>query len=102
MDGFTMSAAVTVACDCTELIRQLHGLAICGGFDCYASVNNSLLTYYGKNGFLEEAKRGRHVYIGQCVDGFYLFEGLVGWSSVSCKVDQNWLSAELSCGEWFD
>ncbi|CAM8995888.1 unnamed protein product [Rhodiola kirilowii] len=57
MDGFTMSAAVTAACDCTELIRQLHGLAICGGFDCYASVNNSLLTYYGKNGFLEEAKR---------------------------------------------
>uniref|UniRef100_A0A7N1A4E8 DYW domain-containing protein n=1 Tax=Kalanchoe fedtschenkoi TaxID=63787 RepID=A0A7N1A4E8_KALFE len=57
MDGFTISAAVTAACDCAELIPQLHALAICGGFDSYASVNNSLLTYYGKTGFLEEARR---------------------------------------------
>ncbi|KAJ9564182.1 hypothetical protein OSB04_000148 [Centaurea solstitialis] len=57
MDGFTFSAAVTAACKDVGLIGQLHKLAISGGFDAYTSVNNSLITYYSKNGCLDEAKR---------------------------------------------
>ncbi|KAL8229241.1 hypothetical protein R6Q57_014141 [Mikania cordata] len=56
MDGFTFSAAVTAACNDIRLIRQLHNLAISGGFSAYASVNNSLITYYSKNMFLDDAK----------------------------------------------
>lgn len=56
-DGFTISAVITSCCDDIGLIRQLHSLIVLGGFDSYVSVNNALLTYYSKNGFLEEAKR---------------------------------------------
>ncbi|XP_059644277.1 pentatricopeptide repeat-containing protein At3g49710 [Cornus florida] len=57
MDGFTFSAAITACCDDIVLMSQLHSLAISGGYDSYVSVNNSLVTYYSKNGYLEEAKR---------------------------------------------
>lgn len=56
-DGFTISAVITSCCDDIGLIRQLHSLIVLGGFDSYVSVNNALLTYYSKNGFLDEAKR---------------------------------------------
>lgn len=56
MDGFTYSAAITAACNDNNLIKQLHCLAVLGGFDSYASVNNTLITWYSKNGFLDEAK----------------------------------------------
>ncbi|KAI3699509.1 hypothetical protein L2E82_43881 [Cichorium intybus] len=56
MDGFTFSAVITAACKDISLIRQLHKLAISGGFNAYTSVNNSLITYYSKNGDLEAAK----------------------------------------------
>nr|XP_043607439.1 pentatricopeptide repeat-containing protein At3g49710 [Erigeron canadensis] len=56
MDGFTFSAAVTAACKDIGLVRQLHKLAIAGGFIGYISVNNSLVTYYSKNGYLDYAK----------------------------------------------
>ncbi|KAI3824167.1 hypothetical protein L1987_05616 [Smallanthus sonchifolius] len=56
MDGFTFSAAVTATCKDVRLIRQLHKLAVSGGFNAYTSVNNSLITYYSKNGLLDEAK----------------------------------------------
>ncbi|CDP02643.1 unnamed protein product [Coffea canephora] len=57
MDGFTFSAAVNAASDNNSLIQQLHCLAVLGGFDSYASVNNTLITWYGKNGFIDEAKK---------------------------------------------
>lgn len=57
MDGFTLSGVITACCDDVDLIRQLHSLAVSYGFDSYVSVNNSLVSYYGKNGFLEEAKK---------------------------------------------
>lgn len=56
-DGFTISAVITSCCDDIGLIRQLHSLIVLGGFDSYVSVNNALLTYYSKNGCLDEAKR---------------------------------------------
>ncbi|KAM5576880.1 pentatricopeptide repeat-containing protein [Rosa sericea] len=56
-DGFTISAVITGCCDDVGLIRELHSLIVKGGFDSYVSVNNALLTYYSKNGLLEEAKR---------------------------------------------
>ncbi|KAA8546615.1 hypothetical protein F0562_002646 [Nyssa sinensis] len=56
MDGFTFSAAITASCDDTALISQLHSLAVSGGFDFYVSVNNTLVTYYSKNGYLAAAK----------------------------------------------
>lgn len=57
MDGFTLSAAITACSNDVGLIRQLHSLVVLNGFDSYVSVNNTLLTYYSKNGSLEEAKR---------------------------------------------
>ncbi|KAM1810883.1 hypothetical protein ACFX12_027583 [Malus domestica] len=57
MDGFTISAVITGCGDDVGLLRQLHCVVVSGGFDSYVSVNNSLVTYYSKNGFLEEAKR---------------------------------------------
>ncbi|KAL6961314.1 hypothetical protein U1Q18_039082 [Sarracenia purpurea var. burkii] len=57
MDGFTLSAVITAACDDIALISQLHSVALGGGFDSYVSVNNALITYYSKNGYLDEAKR---------------------------------------------
>ncbi|KAJ0040459.1 hypothetical protein Pint_27833 [Pistacia integerrima] len=60
MDGFTLSGAITACSNDVFLIKQLHCFAVYGGFDNYASVNNSLLTYYSKNGFLDEAERVFH------------------------------------------
>lgn len=57
MDGFTLSAMISSCCDDVWLIRQLHSMAVVGGYNSYGSVNNSLVSYYSKNGFLEEAKR---------------------------------------------
>lgn len=57
MDGFTFSAAITAARGDNDLIKQLHCLAVLGGFPSYASVNNTLISCYGKNGFLAEAER---------------------------------------------
>ncbi|XP_038701620.1 pentatricopeptide repeat-containing protein At3g49710 [Tripterygium wilfordii] len=60
IDGFTLSGVITACCTNICLIRQFHSLAVSGGFDSYASVNNTLLTYYGKNGLLTEASRVFH------------------------------------------
>lgn len=57
MDGFTLSGVITASCDNSALISQLHSIAILCGFDTYVSVNNALITYYSKNGFLVEAKQ---------------------------------------------
>ncbi|KAL6224989.1 hypothetical protein ACLB2K_003843 [Fragaria x ananassa] len=56
-DGFTISGVITGCCDDVGLIRQLHCVVVRGGFDWYVSVSNALLSYYSKNGLLEEAKR---------------------------------------------
>ncbi|XP_076915779.1 pentatricopeptide repeat-containing protein At3g49710-like [Bidens hawaiensis] len=56
MDGFTLSAAITAASNDIQLIRQLHKLAIAGGFLAYTSVNNTLITYYSKCELLNEAE----------------------------------------------
>ncbi|XP_016461596.2 pentatricopeptide repeat-containing protein At3g49710-like [Nicotiana tabacum] len=57
MDGFTLSAAITAANDNVDFITQLHSLSISAGFISYASVNNTLITYYSKNGLLDYAQR---------------------------------------------
>lgn len=57
MDGFTFSAVITAASHDIALISQLHCLAVAGGFDSFVSVNNTLITYYSKNGDLDAAKR---------------------------------------------
>lgn len=57
MDGFTFSAAIAAARVDNGLIKQLHCLAVLGGFQLYASVNNILISCYSKNGFFDEAKR---------------------------------------------
>ncbi|KAI4327307.1 hypothetical protein L6164_019784 [Bauhinia variegata] len=57
MDGFTLSSMATACYNDIHLIRQLHSFAVSGGFDSYVSVNNVLITYYSKNGFLDEARR---------------------------------------------
>lgn len=57
MDGFTLSGVITASCNDLHLMKQLHGFVVYCGFDSYISVNNSLLTYYSKNGFLHEAER---------------------------------------------
>lgn len=57
MDGFTLSGIITACGDNVALIRQLHALSVVAGFDSYASVGNALITYYSKNGFLNEAQR---------------------------------------------
>lgn len=55
MDGFTLSGIIT-SCNRVGLVKQLHCFALHGGFSGYSSVNNSLLTYYNRTGFLLEAK----------------------------------------------
>ncbi|XP_042517950.1 pentatricopeptide repeat-containing protein At3g49710 [Macadamia integrifolia] len=57
LDGFTLSAAITACCDDVTLIKQIHSLAVFGGFNSFVSVTNALVTYYSKNGYLDEAKR---------------------------------------------
>ncbi|PQQ05019.1 pentatricopeptide repeat-containing protein [Prunus yedoensis var. nudiflora] len=81
MDGFTISAVITGCCDDIGLIRQLHSVAVSGGFDSYVSVNNALVTYYSKNGFLEEAKRVFYV-MGEVRDE-------VSWNSMIVAYGQH-------------
>lgn len=81
MDGFTISAVITGCCDDIGLIRQLHSVAVSGGFDSYVSVNNALVTYYSKNGFLEEAKRVFYV-MGELRDE-------VSWNSMIVAYGQH-------------
>ncbi|XP_056684874.1 pentatricopeptide repeat-containing protein At3g49710 [Spinacia oleracea] len=58
MDGFSLSSMISASSNDVLLIKELHSLVVKGGFDVsYASVNNSLVSCYSKNGFLEEAKR---------------------------------------------
>ncbi|KAL3721855.1 hypothetical protein ACJRO7_034231 [Eucalyptus globulus] len=57
MDGFTLSAVVTACGDDVSLMRQLHSFAVSSGLDSYVSPSNALLTYYSKNGYLNEVKR---------------------------------------------
>ncbi|KAI4387179.1 hypothetical protein MLD38_005029 [Melastoma candidum] len=56
-DGFTMSGLMTACGSYREVIMQLHGFAVSSGLNSYVSTNNALLTHYGKNGYLSEAKR---------------------------------------------
>ncbi|KAK3030447.1 hypothetical protein RJ639_039204 [Escallonia herrerae] len=81
MDGFTFSAVITACSRDIVLISQLHALAFLGGFDSYTSVNNTLITYYGKNGFLEEAKR---VFYGMGVK-----QDEVSWNSMIVAYGQH-------------
>ncbi|KAI3442342.1 DYW_deaminase domain-containing protein [Psidium guajava] len=57
MDGFTLSAVVTACGEDVSFMRQLHSFAVSSGLDSYVSPSNALLTYYSKNGYLNEAKR---------------------------------------------
>ncbi|KAK4490514.1 hypothetical protein RD792_001194 [Penstemon davidsonii] len=57
LDGFTFSSVITACSDDIGLVKQLHCSAISGGFDGYASVNNTLISGYSKNGFFYEAER---------------------------------------------
>ncbi|KAL2936500.1 hypothetical protein RDABS01_034076 [Bienertia sinuspersici] len=58
MDGFSFSSMISASSDDVSLIKELHSLVVKGGYDVsYASVNNSLVSCYSKNGCLEEAKR---------------------------------------------
>ncbi|PIA25270.1 hypothetical protein AQUCO_12000016v1 [Aquilegia coerulea] len=57
MDGFTLSAVLTACSDDINLIKQIHSVVVCAGFDSYVSVGNVLISCYSKNGFLEESKR---------------------------------------------
>ena len=81
MDGFTLSAVISASCDDIGLISQLHSVAVSSGFDSYVSVNNTLLTYYGKNGALDDAKRA-----------FYGMDGIrdeVSWNSMIVAYGQH-------------
>ncbi|XP_057519636.1 pentatricopeptide repeat-containing protein At3g49710 [Amaranthus tricolor] len=58
LDGFSFSSIISASVNNVLLITQLHCLVVKGGYDVlYASVNNSLVSCYSKNGFLNEAKR---------------------------------------------
>ncbi|KAL9158336.1 hypothetical protein ABFS82_08G061500 [Erythranthe guttata] len=57
MDGFTFSAVITACNDDVRLVKQLHSSAFSGGFHGYASMNNSLISGYSKNGFFHDAER---------------------------------------------
>ncbi|GFP96317.1 pentatricopeptide repeat-containing protein at3g49710 [Phtheirospermum japonicum] len=57
MDGFTFSTVITACGDDIGLVQQLHGSALLGGFDNYASVNNAFISGYSKNGLFREAER---------------------------------------------
>nr|POE80255.1 pentatricopeptide repeat-containing protein [Quercus suber] len=81
MDGFTLSGMVTACSDDIDMIRQVHALTVSGGFDSYVSVNNALVTYYSKNGFLEEAKRVFY--------GMGEFRDEVSWNSMIVAYGQH-------------
>lgn len=81
MDGFTFSALVTAAGGDISLIQQLHSLAVVGGFGSYVSVNNTLITYYSKNGFLGEAER--------LFSGIFEMGDEVSWNSMIVAYGQH-------------
>lgn len=81
MDGFTVSAVITACCGDVALICQLHSFAVKCGFVSFTSVNNTLVTHYSKNGFLDEAK-----------EVFYGMEGVkdeVSWNSMIVAYGQH-------------
>ncbi|XP_057963256.1 pentatricopeptide repeat-containing protein At3g49710 [Malania oleifera] len=81
MDGFTLSAVITACCDDILLIKMVHSLAVSGGFDYYVSVNNSLLTNYSNNGFLDEA--------AQIFKGMDVIRDEVSWNSMIVAYGQH-------------
>ncbi|KAF8377682.1 hypothetical protein HHK36_031066 [Tetracentron sinense] len=87
MDGFTLSAAITASCDDVGLITQIHSLAVSAGFVSFVSVNNSLVTYYSKNGLLDESKR--------VFNGMGVIKDEVSWNSmiVACGQHREGLKA---------
>ncbi|KAK9163591.1 hypothetical protein Syun_004493 [Stephania yunnanensis] len=56
-DGFTLSGVVAASGGDVGLIEQVHAVAVYAGFGGCVSVGNALITYYGKCGCLEEAKK---------------------------------------------
>ncbi|CAH9079325.1 unnamed protein product [Cuscuta epithymum] len=81
IDAFTLSGAITASCDDKILILQLHSFAVSGGFDAFVSVNNTLLTCYGKNGHLDYAKKVFEA-MGEIKDG-------VSWNSMIVAYGQH-------------
>lgn len=81
MDGFTLSAAITAANDNLDFITQLHSLSVSAGFNSYASVNNTLITYYSKNGLLDYAQ-GVFTSMGEIKDE-------VSWNSMIVAYGQH-------------
>ncbi|KAG8384235.1 hypothetical protein BUALT_Bualt04G0096800 [Buddleja alternifolia] len=57
MDGFTFSAVIAACSDDIGVVKQLHCSAFSGGFISYASLNNSLISGYSRNGLFHEAER---------------------------------------------
>uniref|UniRef100_A0A0E0JJ40 DYW domain-containing protein n=1 Tax=Oryza punctata TaxID=4537 RepID=A0A0E0JJ40_ORYPU len=56
VDGFTVSSAISAMTGICA-VSQLHAFAVMSGLDAYVSVNNSLMSGYGKVGFLEDAEK---------------------------------------------
>ncbi|KAF9587689.1 hypothetical protein IFM89_004521 [Coptis chinensis] len=81
MDGFTLSGLLNASRDDIVLITQIHSVAVCSGFDAFVSVCNALLTYYSKNGFLEEAKR--------VFDEMSVIKDEVSWNSMIVAYGQH-------------
>ncbi|KMT01749.1 hypothetical protein BVRB_9g211990 [Beta vulgaris subsp. vulgaris] len=121
MDGFSLSSMISGSSSEVRMIRQLHCLVVKGGYDvCYASVNNTLVSCYSKNGFLEEAKRvffemdGREdevswnamiVAYGQHKEGVKALEMFREMDQRGLYVDMYTLASVLtaftSLGDWF-
>ncbi|KAJ8638238.1 hypothetical protein MRB53_012505 [Persea americana] len=57
LDGFTLSAMIVACSDDIVGTKQIHALTLSCGFNSFASVNNSLISNYSNNGFLDDAKR---------------------------------------------
>ncbi|XP_010275204.1 PREDICTED: pentatricopeptide repeat-containing protein At3g49710 [Nelumbo nucifera] len=81
IDGFTLSAVITACCDDMFAICQIHSLAVVGSFDSYVSVNNALVTYYSKNGHLDEAQK--------IFDGMGLIKDEVSWNCMIVAYGQH-------------
>ncbi|OMP01762.1 hypothetical protein COLO4_11629 [Corchorus olitorius] len=81
MDGFTLSGVITASLNDVFLTRQVHCFVVVGGFDSYASVNNTLLSCYSKLGVLEEAKQVFHG-MGEC-------KNEVSWNSMIVAYGQH-------------
>ncbi|KAL6839496.1 hypothetical protein ACP4OV_030766 [Aristida adscensionis] len=56
VDGFTVSSAIS-ALTGIAAVAQLHAFAAVSGLDAYVSVNNSLMSGYGKGGLLADAEK---------------------------------------------